>query len=945
MAGLTAELDVSLHTAEEVARLARSDVVSGLTSEEAAARLAADGPNSLAAREAVPWYRRLLDQFTDPLVYLLLAALAVTLAAWLVEGREGVPYDSIVIAIVVIANATLGLVQERRSESAVAALQRMSAASALVMRDGHTQIVPAADVVVGDLLMLAEGDAVAADARLVTSELRVAQAVLTGESSPVQKGTAPLESPADVADRTCMVFASTAVTRGTGRAIVTATGMDTQTGRIARMLGETEPAPTPLQREIAHLGRTLGIAVLAIAAVVIGAVWLTSDVTEFSQLVEILLLGVALAVAAVPEGLPAIMSVVLALGVRRMADHQAIVRDLSSVETLGSASIICTDKTGTLTLNRMTLATVATSQGTVDFGDMVDSHDAASLPGPVDANDAVDGASAAPPDTAAAQELRALIASGSLANDAVASPDQDRIDGDPTDVAFLHAERRMGLHTAGNGTANRVAAVPFSAQRARMSVATESPDGTRTLHLKGGPEVILGLCTRVLEGDTPTPLDDAGRDRVLADIEALARRGMRTLAVAFRHLDKGEAADEDAEHDLIFVGLAGLVDPSRPEALDAVADAQRAGIRVVMITGDHPVTALAIARELGIEGGGGSSGNDTSATHRHAVYTGAELALMDEPALQTAVAECSVFARVAPEHKLRIIDALQASGAVVAMTGDGVNDAPALRSADIGVAMGQGGTEVAREASSMILADDNFATIVTAVREGRGILDNIKRFLRYLLASNTGEVLAVFLGVIGAGVLGLTGHGEVIAVPLLATQILWINLMTDLGPALAISAEPYAGDLMSRKPRKMTDRLIDARMWRGVAFTGTVMAAVTLFALDALLPGGLIEGSQSLDTARTAAFTVLVLAQLTNAFSARSETVSIVKGLTANPKLWAAVALSAALQVAVVHVPLLNSAFSTAPLSLGQWVLCVGLSAIVPLAIELRKWVLRLQDA
>ena len=800
------------------------------------------------------------------------------------------------------------------------------------MRDDRARRVPAADVVVGDLLMLAEGDAVAADARLVTSELRVAEAVLTGESAPVQKGTAPLEAPADVADRTCMVFAGTAVTRGTGRAIVTATGMDTQTGLIARMLGETNPDPTPLQREIAHLSRTLGIAVLAIAAIVIAAVWLTSDVTTLPEVVDVLLLGVALAVAAVPEGLPAILSVVLALGVRRMAAHNAIVRDLSSVETLGSASIICTDKTGTLTLNRMTLTAVATSHGIADF----------------------DGI--APPDAGAAHELGALIASGCLANDAVTSTHQDQIDGDPTDVAFLEAERSMGLRESGSATAHRVAAVPFSAQRARMSVVTEGTDGARTLHVKGGPEVVLALCTRMLEGDATKPLDDAGRERVLSDTAALARRGMRTLAVAFRELGDEETADEHAEHDLTFVGLAGLEDPSRPEARDAVAQAQGAGIRVVMITGDHPATALAIAQDLGIatedavpsdtpltasEAAPGADAEPLA----YAVLTGADVADMNDDSLRAAVAECSVFARVAPEHKLRIIDALQIGGDVVAMTGDGVNDAPALRSADIGVAMGMGGTEVAREASSMILADDNFATIVTAVREGRGILDNIKRFLRYLLASNAGEVLTVFLGVVGAGVLGLSGHGEVIAVPLLATQILWINLMTDLGPALAIGAEPYADDLMSRKPRKTTDRLIDTRMWRGVALTGVVMAVVTLLTLDALLPGGMIEGSESLATARTGAFTVLVLTQLTNAFSARSETVSVFKGLTANPWLWGAVTLSALLQIAVVHVPLLNKAFSTAPLTASQWGFCLVMSAGVPLAIELRKWLLRRRGA
>ncbi|NTV40541.1 MAG: cation-transporting P-type ATPase, partial [Demequinaceae bacterium] len=507
--------------------------------------------------------------------------------------------------------------------------------------------------------------------------------------------------------------------------------------------------------------------------------------------------------------------------------------------------------------------------------------------------------------------------------------------------------RTLGLSDPDDARAIRVAAVPFSAARARMSVVTEAPNGQRTLHVKGGPEVVLARCTRVLTGDTVVPLDGAARDRVVSDIATLAKRGMRTLGVAYRALGGDEVADEEAETDLTFIGIAGLADPSRPEARDAVADAQRAGVRVVMITGDHPATALAIAGELGIvrEGAPANGAPSTAATSTTDVLTGEQLAAMTEAEFGEAVATCAVFARVAPEHKLRIVDALQAHGEVVAMTGDGVNDAPALRSADIGVAMGLGGTEVAREASSMILADDNFATIVTAVREGRGILDNIKRFLRYLLASNAGEVLAVFLGVVGAGVLGLSGHGEVAAVPILATQILWINLLTDLGPALAIGAEPYANDLMTRKPRKVTDRVIDGRMWRGVAITGFVMATATLLTLDALLPGGMIEGSATLATARTGAFTVLVLTQLTNAFSARSETASVFAGLTTNPLLWAAVTLSALLQVAVVHVPLLNRAFSTAPLSLSQWAFCVAMSMTVPLVIEVRKWFLRRGDA
>ncbi len=905
------DADASIQLIADVAAATRVDIERGLDAAEADARLAADGPNALDARPPVPLWRRLAAQFADPLVYLLIAAFGITVAAWLVDGREGVPYDSVVIAVVVIANAILGLVQERRSESAVAALQRMSAASASVLRGGQQARVPASDVVVGDVLLLAEGDAVAADSRVLDADLRVAEASLTGESAPVQKSPDALPSAAELGDRTSMVFAGTAVTRGRGRAIVTATGMDTETGRIARLLGDTESDPTPLQREIAALSKSLGIAVVAIAAVVIGTVWLTSEVTTFAHVVTILLLGVALAVAAVPEGLPAILSVVLALGVRRMADHQAIVRDLSSVETLGSASVICTDKTGTLTVNRMTLTTIVTSSGTVEIS------------GTTTADQLTDDA-------------RAVIAGGSLANDAIVSDDARAIDGDPTDVAFHVAERECGLRMRAGDRLSRSSAVSFSSERARMSVVAVAPDGTRTLHVKGAPEVVLGLCTAVLVSGSPVALDDDSRDAARANVAELARRGMRTLAVAYRVLDDGESGDESAEHGLTFAGTAGLVDPPRPEAQAAVADAQRAGIRVVMITGDHPATAVAIARALGI------SVADQDAPERDGeALTGAQVAAMSDQELREAVADCAVFARVAPEHKLRIVDALQANGEVVSMTGDGVNDAPALRSADIGVAMGKGGTEVAREAASMILADDNFATIVTAVREGRGILDNIKRFLRYLLASNLGEVLTVFVGVVAASWLGLTGHGAAVAVPLLATQILWINLLTDLGPALAIGAEPYADDLMDRKPRRLTERLIDAQMWRGVVYTGVAMAVVTLGTLDLMLPGGLVEGSESLATARTAAFTVLVIAHLTNAFSARSETTSVLVGLGANRWLWGAVALSALLQVAVVHVPLLNEAFSTAPLTLAQWGLCIGIAMLVPLAIEARKWVLR----
>ena len=890
--------DPSTRDALDVARDLDVDPARGLTAAEAAARLERDGANRLEAERRVPAWRRVLAQFADPLVYLLLAATLISFVAWWAEGHEGFPYEVVVILVVVIANAVLGFVQEQRSAEAVAALQRMAAASAAVIRDGALTRVPAFDVVVGDLLALAEGDAVPADARLVEGSLWAAEAPLTGESTPVTKSAAPLPEPAEVGDRTSMVFAGTAITRGTGRAVVTATAMDTETGKVARMLGATESDPTPLEREIARLGRVLGLAVLAIAAVVIASVMLTRDVETLTDVVDVLLLGVALAVAAVPEGLPAIMSVTLALGVQRMAKRNAIVKDLASVETLGSASVVCSDKTGTLTQNRMAVTRIVTADWE------------------------------GPPDDAP-RTAREAVAFGSLASDASVAGDGS-FEGDPTEVAFLAAERALEAEALRSGF-DRVDAVAFSSERRRMSVLATHDARADLLAVKGAPDVVLARCSRVRAEEGDVRLDADRRGALDAAIDGLADRGMRTLAVAVREAP-ADTAEEEHEADLTLLGVVGLEDPPREEARHAVAEAQAAGIRVVMITGDHPRTASAIAAQLGIVEPGAPA------------LTGAELTRMDEAALAAAVRETSIYARVAPEHKLRIVDALQAHGEVVAMTGDGVNDAPALRSADIGVAMGRGGTEVAREAANMILTDDDFATIVEAVREGRGILDNIKRFLRYLLASNLGEVLTVFLGVVGAAWLGLHAENGAVVAPLLATQILWINLLTDLGPALAVSAEPYADDLMERRPRRPGSPMIDRRMWGGMAYVGIVMAVVTLGTFDLFLPDGFIEGGQDVDTARTAAFTVLVISHLTNAFSARSEETTMFHRLTANPWLWGAIALSVALQVAVVHVPVLNEAFSTAPLSAQQWALCTALAMIVPLAIEARKAVLRSRD-
>jgi magnesium-transporting ATPase (P-type) len=921
--------DPSLIEAAAVVSMVGSDAERGLTGDEAARRLEEVGPNALDTVPPVPTWRKVLEQFRDPLIYLLLAATAVSLVAWVVEGATGVPYDAFIIAVIVVLNAILGYVQEARAEHAVEALQRLSATTASVVRDGAQQRLPTTEIVPGDVLVLAEGDTVAADARLLSAAtLKVSEASLTGESEAELKDARTLSEPAALGDRLNMVFNGTAVTQGVGRAVVTATGMATQMGRIADLLHQTREEPTPLQREIARVGRMLGIAVVAIAVVVVGTVVVFLGVETADDVVTALLLGVSLAVAAVPEGLPTILSVVLALGVQRMAGHNAIVKKLSSVETLGSASVVCSDKTGTLTKGEMTIGRVVTAGGEVT----------------------VSGAGYRP-EGRLEQEGRPLergapvwnqtayvLGGGSLAGDATLRREDGEwtIQGDPTEAAFLVAEVKLGTRELRTERFRRVGEIPFTSER-KLMTSLESDAlraGKIAVVTKGAPDVLLDRCASYQVDDQVVPLDDAVRGRILADVERLSAEAFRTLAVAYRALEvtTPPKIDEGLEEDLVFVGMVGIIDPPRQEAADAIAEAHRAGVRVMMITGDHPLTAGRIARDLGI------------VDREPVAVSGLELDRLSAEEFRQVVRERSVYARVTPEHKLRIVDALQADGQVVAMTGDGVNDAPALKSADIGIAMGLTGTEVTKEAAKMVLADDNFATIVLAVREGRGIFLNIQKFLRYLLSSNTGEVLTVFLGVVLAPVIGLSHGADVVVLPLLATQILWINLLTDTAPALAMGVDPETEDVMGRPPRSLSDRVIDGRMWAGVGLIGLAMAAATLLTIDLYLPRGLIGGGESLANARTAGFTVLVLAQLFNALNARSETATAFHRLFANTWLWGALALSAALQVAVVHVPLLNRAFSTAPLRPEQWLVCIVMASTVLWVSEARKVWLRRQD-
>ena len=956
------DVDPSLTDADQVAQALNVDPRTGLSSDEAKRRLDKFGPNELASAPPVPKWKKFLQQFQDPLVYLLLAATAISLVAWIIEkvnaapGAEGeaLPFDSIVIVLILIVNAILGYMQEAKAEEAVNALSEMTAPTSNVLRNGRVERINTTDIVPGDILVLGEGDTVPADGRLLAAaSLRIAEASLTGESVPVGKKPATLDSAKALGDRANMVFNGTSVTQGTGRAIVTGTGMNTQVGKIADLLQSTEDEATPLQKEMNHVSKILGIAVCIIAVVVLLALAVLEGFHSVHDVIDSLLLAVSLAVAAVPEGLAAILTVVLALGVQRMAAHHAIVKKLHSVETLGSASVICSDKTGTLTRNEMTVERVVVPSGEVELtgtgyapeGDMV----------------SIDG-SAVPENVV--NEVLATLGAGTLANDgelrAGEKPGTWEIVGDPTEVSLVVAARKTHADKK-FAHFDRVAEIPFTSERKRMSVITRNATdaGKLTVFAKGAPDVLLSYCDRIYVNGAIRKLTEGDRQDILDTVERLSREAYRTLGEAFRPLETdslaqipgirtnsaGEISDiseqaEAIEAHLVWCGMVGIIDPPRTEVRDAVAEAHRAGIRTVMITGDHPLTAARIASDLGIIAKDGKA------------LTGDELDAMDEAQLDKATSEVSVYARVAPEHKLKIVESLQRQGNIAAMTGDGVNDAPAVKSADIGVAMGITGTEVTKQSAKMILADDNFSTIVAAVREGRGIFDNIRKFLRYLLSSNVGEVFTVFFGVVFAGWLGIKNPESVgVTVPLLATQLLWINLLTDAAPALAMGVDPMTEDVMNRKPRKLTDRVIDGAMWGDIIYIGIIMAIVTLIGMDMHLTGGLFT-DRSVDAmghdaqmveARTMGFTILVFAQLFNAIASRSHLQSAFVGLFSNKWLWGAIGLSIVLQLLVIYVPFLNTAFGTTPLPPMAWLECIGLAFFVLVASEIRKIFLRMR--
>jgi Ca2+-transporting ATPase len=865
--------------ADEVAHRLATDPLVGLTADAARERLLAAGPNSLAERRADPWWRVLARQVTSPMILVLIVASGVVAAI-------GDLKDTVVILAIVVLNAILGFTQEYRAERAMAALRRMTSPSATVVRDGAPVGIPAADVVPGDVVVLAAGDLVTADLRLFEIHaLRVNEASLTGESEPVEKVTEPLPdvSAALIADQRNLAFSGTAVTHGRATGIVIATGMATALGQVAELIS-TGPGATPLQRRLGRLGGELAAVALAVCALVF-----VTGIVRGEPVETMFLTAVSLAVAAIPEGLPAVITVALALGARRMAGRHALVRRLAAVETLGSVSVVCTDKTGTLTENRMQVERVWTPTGTIRVHGV-----------------GYDPAATFEPDPDDPAALDALAAAGALCNDAslVAPPAADvawTITGDPTEGALVALAARRGLDVGALRERHpRLDEIGFDAGRRRMTTI-HADGGCRLVVVKGAPEAVL---RRLAD-------DDGARAAAHAAAEAMAADGFRVLAIAERREDPGSAANGDPESGLRLLGLVGIADPPRAAARDAIAACRAAGILPVMVTGDHPSTAAAIAGRLGLLDNG------------RTLLSGAELEVMSDSRLDADVDRIGVYARTNPEQKVRIVRAWQARGAVVAMTGDGVNDAPALRLADIGVAMGITGTEVSKEAADMVLADDDFATIVAAVREGRRIYDNIRRFLRYLLTTNSAEIWVMA----AAPFLGLP-------LPLLAIQILWINLVTDGLPALALGVEPAHENAMARPPRRSDESILGAGLWSQAIRIGLLMAAVTL---------GLQAGAIAAGWAwQTMVFTTLALLQLGNALAVRSTTLGLWQlGLGSNAALLVAVGLGAVLQFALIYVEPLRGLFETDPLGPAELIVVLVASTAGFLGVEVEKWWLR----
>jgi Ca2+-transporting ATPase len=875
--------------------------VQGLTREEAERRLTQFGPNELVEKGKTHPWMLFLEQFKNFLIIILLVAAVIS--AILALLGEGDIWDPILIVIIVFFAAGLGFVQEHRSEKAMEALKKMTAPTATVIRDGEEEKIPARDLVPGDIILLQTGDRIPADSRLTeVVNLKIDEAPLTGESVAVNKTTQAISGDVPVADRKNMAYMGTTVVYGRGRALVTATGMATEFGKIAGMLQEVKPPPTPLQVSLNKIGKILGIACLAICGVVAGVGII---VGMFSHILEAFIWGVSLAVAAVPEALPAVTTICLALGVQRMVKRNALLRHLPAVETLGCTTFICSDKTGTLTQNEMTVRKIYVDGNIIDVSGVGYEPEGGFY---------INDSSLNPNDE---PDLLRLLTTAMLCNDShlIETSGIWQVRGDPTEGALVVVAAKAGIK-AQELITPRIAEVPFSSERKRMTTIHDTPNG-KVAYSKGAPEIILDSCTRIYSENIEQELTEQDRKRILQMNHEMAAGALRVLGLAYKSLpgkEQGNELMEGAEEEMVWLGLVGMIDPPREEVKGAVALCKQAGIQSVMITGDHKLTAEAIAKELGMLGE-----NDMT-------LSGSEVDEMKRKKLRDAVEKIKVYARVSPAHKLRIVKTLQRKGHVVAMTGDGVNDAPALKQADIGVAMGITGTDVSKEAGAMILTDDNFTSIVAAVEEGRGIFANIRKYLIYLLSCNIGEVLLMLI----AFVIG-TATGLYKIVPLIALQILVVNLVTDGLPALALAVEPGEPGIMRRPPRDPNRSIFDKHMISyllGIGFwTMLVSLGVFLWALN--------SGRTPVE-AQCLCFVTLVSVELFNCFNCRSEKLSLFRmNPLGNKWLLAAVAFSWASAVAIVYAPFLQGPFHTYSMSLPDWgiVLLAGVSVLFPVEI------------
>ena len=857
---------------EEAVQTLGTDPARGLNQRECQRRLEQYGKNELrpAKRRGLP--ARFFSQFQDLMVLILLAAAAVSFAVSWVRG-DGEYVDSLIILAIVVCNAVIGTVQEVRADRAIQALKKLSSPHAWVIREGRRQRVESSQLVPGDLVVLQAGDLVPADLRLLKSaELKIEESALTGESVPAEKDAgAHCPGNAPLGERKNMAFASTGVASGAGVGVVAATGMDTAMGRIAHMLEHEQSPQTPLQQRLKRMGKVMGVGVVLICAVIF-----LLGLFQQRPPLEMFMIAISLGVAAIPEGLTAVVTIVLAMGIKRMAQKRAIVRHLPAVETLGSTQVICSDKTGTLTQNKMTVVAFSSARGE----ERLDS-----------------------PAAQFALELATLCSDAQEVG--------EKITGDPTETAFLRACKRGKGEL--EGCFPRVGEIPFTSARKRMTTAHRLPEGGFRLIAKGAPDVLIARCTQLLQGGEIRPLTGAMKAKLLSDNSRLAERALRVLAVAYRDVSALPSDDRESESQLIFCGLIAMEDPPRPGVKEAVAQCKRAGILPVMITGDHAATALAIGQRLGI------------AESSSQVMTGPELDRLDDGALSKKVFQYRIFARVSPEHKVKLVRAFQQRGMVVAMTGDGVNDAPALKAADIGCAMGKNGTEVAQSAADMVLTDDDFSTIVAAVREGRGIYQNIRKTVHFLLSCNIGEILVVFVAFLLRA-----------PTPLLAIQLLWVNLVTDSFPALALGADPIQGDVMEQPPHKREEGVFSGGVGFAVAVEGCLVGALALLAYT--IGRAFFDYDPAAPAiGRTMAFCVLSLSQLVHSFNMRSEHSVLKLGLLSNRKLVAACGFCVFLMVSVVLFPPLSSLFQTTALTALQWLVVAALSLCPLLVVEGEK--------